>query len=130
MNIDSILAIIGLVVGTGISVGSLIYAVKTNREKAKLETLVQTELAYIAGNIQVIRANPQWADRHFQAIRDKVLELEAGEQVQEIIKQAHDGARDVTAAERMLGNLLNEVLALQKGLFGTEEVHHPDYKTD
>lgn len=113
-----------------ITVGSLVYAVMTNREKRKLEKLVKSMLAGIAGNIRGIRENPAWADQQFRNIRERALELERNDDVKAILQHAHDGARDVTAAERMLGDLLGEVLWLQKGLFGTELIYHPNRKDE
>ena len=46
------------VVGVILTVGSLVYAVKTNVEKRKLEKLIQQSLQGLAGNICAIRANP------------------------------------------------------------------------
>ena len=117
------------IVGTALGAAGLVYAVMTNREKANLERLVRSELRGLAGNIWSIRKNPRWADRHFGRIHDIAAKLETNEQVTGILRAAQTGARDAVAAERMLGNLLNEVLCLQEGLFGTKEIEHPNGKT-
>ncbi len=41
-------------------------------------------------------------------------------------ERAHAGARDVTAAERMLRILRNDILSLQKGMFGTQDIDNFD----
>ena len=119
---DLLLSIIGVVITTA----SLVYAIKTNREKADRDRLVKEKLAGIAGNIECIRKSPNWADHHFGAINKEALKLERSEVKDEIIGHAHMGARDAVAAHRMLGNLLGDVLALQRGLFGTDNIRHPD----
>ena len=124
----NLISLIFTIIGTVATISSLIYAYMTNREKAKREQLIQFELAGIAGNISKIRDNPTWADTQFRNIRDNALDIERNEKINLILKYAHDGSRDVTAAERMLGNLLNQVLSLQYGLFLTEHIKHPDIK--
>ena len=105
-----------------ITVEALIYAIVSSRERKRRESQIQEHLAGLAGDIARIQFNPLWADKHLSDIRDICLQNPASEQVRQIIVHAHDAARDVTAAERMLGNLLNEVVSLQRGLFGTERV--------
>jgi len=46
-----------------------------------------------------------------------------------ILKALQLGHGDVTAAHRMLSNLLNEVQVTQLGLFKTKEIVHPDEKS-
>lgn len=112
------------VIGTVLGSASLVYAHRTNKEKQLRDRQVQKTLAGLAGDIQRVQTNPLWADQHFVAIRDLALQAPQNAQVQDIIRHAFDGARDATAAERMLGNLLNDVLTVQRGLFGSEEIWH------
>ncbi len=123
MDINLLLAVIGIVIG----IASLVYAVMTNRDKARLEKLVQAELRGLAGNIDEIRANPKWAYEHFKTIQAYALKLEErSDSVNRIHEAALYGTGDALATERLLGNLLNQVLTLQDGLFGTKVIEHCD----
>ena len=112
------------ILGVALTIASLVYAFKTNREKAQLERLIKAKLAGIAGNINAIRPSATWADTHLIHINRHAMNLERGADVSAIIDNAQLGARDATAAARMLDNLLNEVLSLQKGLFGEAATAH------
>lgn len=61
------LSIIGVVITTA----SLVYAIKTNQEKAARDRLVKEKLAGIAGSIENIRQSPRWADHHFGGSSEK-----------------------------------------------------------
>jgi hypothetical protein len=113
------------ILGTALTLASLVYAIKTGREKVRLERLVKAKLAGLAGNINAIRPSAAWADRHLININRHALNLERGPDMSAILDSAQLGARDATAATRMLDNLLNEVLSLQDGLFGERLVTHP-----
>jgi len=116
---------IGLAIfGTAVTVASLIYAIKTNDEKKKREAQVKETLIGLAGNVVRIQTNLLWADVHFGAIRDIALKGNDMNNIKDIITRAHVGARDAVAAERMLGNLLNQIITIQRSLFGTEEIKH------
>jgi hypothetical protein len=109
-----------------VSAISLTFAIKTNREKNRLEKLIKCMLANFAGNAEMIRINPHWADKHFRDIStfaQKVTNKAIGKK---IIDHAHQGARDVTAAERMLRLLRNNILSLQEGLFNTRDIEKFD----
>jgi len=114
------------IIGVVLTVGSIMYAVRANIEKQKLEKLIQQSLQGLAGNICSIRANPSWADSHLKYVQKTALTLDRNEETNKILDHIHDAARDCVAAERMLGNLLNEVLTLQMGLFATDKMLHPD----
>jgi hypothetical protein len=81
---------------------------------------VRTTLAGYAGNIELIRKNPHWADKHFKCILDVVLNVSQEIDRKVVGEHAHAGARDVVAAERMLRILRNDILSLQDGMFGTK----------
>ncbi len=86
-------------------------------------------MASLAGNIEHIRINPSHADTTFSIIQDKALALvEKNEEIKEILKNAQLGARDVTAAERMLANLLNQVNWIKIGLFKQNKIINPDIR--
>ena len=121
---DTLLSIISICIGF---VG-IIYALMVNREKAKLENLVQSGLRGLAGNICKIRQSTTWAFWHFGKIQELVLQLPESEKRNEILRETQLGHGDAAASERMLTNLLNEVLITQEGLFNTKEIHHPEEK--
>ena len=113
-------------VGLLITTVSLVYAIKTNWEKRKFEKLVQEKLAGIAGNVWSSQKSADLSDRNFTRARDAAYELEESDKKQDVLKHIHNGARDAVAAKRMLSNLLGEVLSMQKGMFGTDTIAHPD----
>ncbi len=114
------------IASVALGVAGLVFAYMTNRAKRDLEKLIQAELRGLAGNIEQIRVNPQWADTHLTNIHDLASKMERTEDVNKILQAANWGARDAIAAERMIGNLLNQVLTLQDGMFGTKIVEHYD----
>lgn len=128
MGIDTVLAIVGIGVSAGFGTGGIVYAVFTNREKKKLETFVKANLVSTAGNVEKIRESAQFAWRNFNYIRESATKLPDSEEKNNIIKCGALGTGDAAAADRMMGNLLNEVLSTQEGLFGTTEIKHPDRK--
>lgn len=113
------------IIGVALGAAGLVYAVMTNREKARLEKLVQAELRGLAGNIEQIRVSPAWAHQHFQGIQECALKLERNQDVDQILRHAQSGVGDSVAAERMISNLLGQVLTLQEGMFGTRTITHP-----
>ena len=117
-----IVALIIGIISTGITTASLTYAIKTNRDKNRVENLVKANLAGTAGSIELIRKNPHWADKHFKAISELAQSLSQEDIKRKLIEHAQAGARDVTAAERMLRILRNDILSLQKGMFGTQDI--------
>ncbi len=113
------------IVATLITTSSLVYAIKTNREKRKFERLVRDKLAGIAGNVWYSQKSADLSDKNFTRARDAAYELEESDRKQNVLKHIHNGARDAVAAKRMLSNLLGEVLSMQKGMFGTDTTAHP-----
>ena len=112
--------------GTLITTAALVYAIKTNTEKRRFERLVRDKLAGIAGNVWYSQMSADASDRNFSRARDSAHNLEENKQKQLILKHIHNGARDAVAAKRMLSNLLCEVLSMQKGMFQTEKIVHPE----
>jgi hypothetical protein len=121
---DTWLSILSICIG----VAGMVYAVMTNRERAKLENLVRSELRGLAGNICKIKQSSGWAYWHFNSIQALVLKLPESEEKKEILRLTQLGHGDAAASDRMLTNLLNEVLITQHGLFNTKETHHPEDK--
>jgi hypothetical protein len=124
MNIpwSFIISIFGAIITTA----SLVYAIKTNREKTKFENLVRDKLAGIAGNVWKAKQSSEWSDKNFTRARDEVQKLPESMEKMKILEHIHNGARDSVASARMLSNLLGEVVSMQKGMFGTETIAHPD----
>ncbi len=120
------MVIILSIVGTLITTASLVYAIKTNREKQRFERLVRDKLAGIAGNVWYSQKSADLSDKNFTSARDAAYELEESDRKQNVLKHIHNGARDAAAAKRMLYNLLGEVLSVQKGMFGTDTIEHPE----
>jgi hypothetical protein len=114
------------IVGTLITTASLVYAIKTNKEKQKLERLVRDKLAGIAGNVWYSQQSADMSDKNFTRAREAAYELEETDKKQNVLRHIHNGARDAVAAKRMLSNLLCEVLSMQKGMFGTDTIAHPE----
>lgn len=114
------------IVATLITTASLVYAIKTNREKKKFERLVRDKLAGIAGNVWYSQKSADLSDKNFTRARDAAYELEESDRKQNVLKHIHNGARDAVAAKRMLSNLLGEVLSMQKGMFGTDKIAHTE----
>lgn len=117
---------IATILGFACSAVALVYAIKTNREKQQLQEMMKAHLAYLAGNVTKIRTNAAWADDHMKDVQRCALKLPDSDEKNSILKHERDGARDVTAAERMIGNLLSEILAIQDGQFGSHEIRHAD----
>lgn len=119
------------ILGIGIGLGGLLFAYMVNREKEKLENLIRAELQGLAGNICKIMESSDKAWNHFDQIQNSVLQLiesDESDEKNKILKSLQLGHGDITAAHRMLSNLLNEVLATQLGLFGTKLITHPEEK--
>lgn len=115
------------IVSALITIASLVYAIKTNKEKIRFEKLVKDVLAGIAGNVWYARESADKADTNFTRARNETSKSEDSDTKQLILRHIHNGARDAVAAKRMLSNLLNEVMSMQKGMFGNSEIKHPDW---
>ena len=112
-------------ISVAVGVAGLVYAIMTNRQKSNLEKLISAELRGMAANIEFVQKNSNWADRHFHRINEIALKLERSEEANDIVTHAHTGARDAVAAERIVHTLLNQILTLQEGMFGTRIITDP-----
>jgi len=121
---DTLFSLLSICIG----IAGIVYALMVNREKAKLENLVRSKLRGLAGNICKIRQSTTWGYWHFCKIQELVLNLSESEEKKAILKETQLGHGDIAASDRMLSNLLNEVLITQEGLFNTKEIHHPEEK--
>lgn len=116
------LSIIGILVG----VGGLVVAYIQSHDKKRLEQYARGHLGRHAGNIEWVKVGTAWAHQHSQRIHDLALDLERTPEVKEILSHAQSGTGDTVAAGDLFKNLLNEALAIQGGLFGTDDIIHPD----
>ena len=58
------------IVGTLITTASIVYAIKTNKEKERFEKLVRDKLAGIAGNVLFSKRSADLSDKNFTRARD------------------------------------------------------------
>ena len=116
---ESALAITGLALG----VLSLIYAVVTNREKAKLERLIEVRLQDVVASIDKVNKNTQLAYSHLDPVRRFLQKLAPSDELATVLDQMTWLHGDVTAADRLIERMRNDVTALQSGLYGTKSVH-------
>ena len=121
MTLEIVISVISVAVG----LVALVYAMMTNREKARLEKLIAAELRGLAASIDWVRTNSAWASSHFGSIQEQALSLDRSDQVNGILVHTQKGDHDTVAAERMMTNLFNQVLTLQEGIFGTRIVTYP-----
>jgi hypothetical protein len=130
--------VLGLIVGAvGLVVGvlsvlfgavSLVYAFMTNRRMGDRDALVRAQLRSFAGDIEQVSTSAGWANQHLVNIQAHALKLDRNPDVEEILKSAQLGAGDSVSAERMIRNFLNQILALQEGMFQTRDITHIDEK--
>ncbi len=111
--------------GIAIGLSGFLYAVLTNRQKAKMETMVRIHLSGIAGDVKEIRENTKLSWSHFDIVTDNAIKLDSCEFKDNILKSSQLGSGNSAAAHRMLGNLLNYVLNTQEGMFNTTEIRYP-----
>lgn len=115
---DSTINIIGLIV----TITSLVYAIIQNRYNVKLKRFGRAMLESLEKNIQKIRENPSHADMTFTNIQENALKLDKNEHVDEILKNAQSGARDVTTTERALEVIINDLSAFKIGFFYSKNI--------
>ncbi len=126
IGLMEIITVISLIITTA----SLVYAIKTNKEKIRFEKLIKEKLAGIAGNVWNSGKSAGLSDNNFTRARDAAYELEESDKKQNVLKHIHNGARDAVAAKRMLSNLLGEVVSFQKGMFETDIIAHPEWREE
>jgi len=143
MDINQVVGVVGLVFGfLGLVVGvlsvvfgvlsvvfgvtSLVYAFMTNRRMGDRDALVKAQLCRFAGDIDMISTSAGWANDHFVGIRESAVKLDRNQDVHEILRRAQLGVGDSVAAHRMTREFLNDILALQEGLFHTKDITHVD----
>jgi hypothetical protein len=112
-------------VGTAVTIASLVYALKTQRDRVKLEQLVKAKLRGIAGSLVAIRKNPALAHKNID-LAMKSLELVQPNEMNGIVNYLAWAEGDSAATHRLLELLLLDVLSLQEGLFGTRIISPTD----
>jgi len=123
---NNIITIVSLFVG----VLSLVYAVITNREKAKLEAVVENILLNISSNVQDIVDNAALAYIHIDATRRYLNALKHSRETKTILDRTAYALADITATHRMSKRLKTEVDSLREGLFLGENKSHYKESTD
>jgi hypothetical protein len=120
------LSIVGLVL-TG---ASLIYAFVANREKSRLQKLIQIKLEDIVQGIEQVRGNTKLAHTHIDEIRRFLNGVRRSNELKTILDRAAWAEADITAAHHMLKRLRYDVTSLRNGLFGIQEVPPPADKDE
>ncbi len=122
---NDVLAIISFLVG----VLSLVYAVITNREKAKLEKVIKMRLLNISESVEDVVNNAALAHTHIDATRKFLNDLKRSEGLKTILDRIAWAEADITAAHRMSKRLRRDVNSLQEGLFFKEKIpRHKEHK--
>ena len=106
------LTIISLLVGAL----SLVYAVIANREKAKLEKIIQSRLLNITESVEDAKNNTKLAYGHIDEIRRFLNSLKRSKDMNTTLDHVAWAEADITAAHRMLKRLKRDVESLQEGL--------------
>jgi hypothetical protein len=106
------LTIISLLVG----MLSLVYAVITNREKAKLEKIIQSRLLNVAESVEDAKNNTKLAHGHIDEIRRFLNGLKHSKEMNTTLDRVAWAEADITAAHRMLKRLKCDVDSLQEEL--------------
>ena len=122
------LEIAGLI-GSAASIISIPIAIYQIKQNIKLKNITKSNFRCWAGNTRHIIQSAQWSYDKFVKIIDSANLLNNSDQRSLITKLAAQGHGDSAAAERMLKNLLNDLLSAQEGLFKTKIISHPEEKT-
>ena len=115
---NDFLTIVSILVG----VISLIYAVITNREKAKLEKVIKMRLLNISESVRDVEDNAASAHTHIDATRRFLNDLEHSKALKTILDRIAWAEADITAAHRMSKRLKRDVDSLQDGLYFEEDL--------
>jgi hypothetical protein len=119
MDIWNIITGIATFIAMGIAVNEFI-------KRRKLEQFTNSSLRGIAGNLAKIKQSTAWAFNNFRVAQSEAVKLTNSENKNELLIKIADGQGDAASADRMIVNLLNEILTLQEGQFGTREITHPE----
>jgi hypothetical protein len=114
--------------GVLIGLAGLLYAIYERKQRTTVEAVIRESLRGLAGTINVLFSNANWADTHFRAIG--YLFTEANPDLTGIRKRVLDGARDSAACARQLGLAHLQIRGIQKALFKDSEDTLPELRTD
>jgi hypothetical protein len=112
------LTIISFLVG----VLSLVYAVITTREKAKLEQVIKMRLLNISESMEDVENNAALAHTHIDATRQFLNDLERSKGTKTILDRIAWAEADITAAHRISKRLKRDVDSLREGLFSEGKI--------
>jgi hypothetical protein len=107
------LTIIGFLVG----IVSLVYAVITNREKAKLEKVIKMRLLNIEESVEDLEKNTALAHTNIDTARQSINDLKHSKGMKEILDRIVWAEADITAAHRLSKRLKRDIESLDDGLF-------------
>src|ERR1043165_6822312 len=114
MELSTILSLLSLVIGAFAS----LYAIKTNRDKARLAFVVETWLLNIASCVQDAEDNARLAHKNIEATRRGLNRLpHAGEMMQSTLDNVAWVEADITAVHRLLKRIRHEMKLFEGGLF-------------
>lgn len=114
------------IVAGAASILGLAFACYQYNEKTKLELFTKSVLQGIGGNICKIQQSTRWAFDNFRNIQKLAVNLPESELKSNLILLITDGQGDASASDRMLINLLNELLTVQEAQFRTREIKHTE----
>lgn len=80
----------------------------------------------MGGNICKIQQSTRWAFENFRNIQKLAVMLPDSEIKSELVILISNGQGDASASDRMLINLLNELLTVQEAQFQTREIKHTE----
>jgi len=118
-NISLIVGILGLALtgyGALISYNARKEARHANKDKAKLENLINHKLSGFIINVNNIVKYPIHADGEIQRLHEHAKKLPESEHKEKILFFAHMSGRDIEASKGMVENLLVEIQSFQDGL--------------
>ncbi|MFO7656666.1 MAG: hypothetical protein R6W78_06330 [Bacteroidales bacterium] len=122
MNLD--MNIWTLITGTASIIGVII-AIFQYVGKRNLSRFLRSTLRGIAGNVCMIQQSANWGENKFRELQKIAIQLPDSKIKNELILKISEGQGDSTAADRMITNLLNDLLTSQEGQFGTKIINHP-----
>lgn len=116
-----ILNLIGFVVGVLsaiVTVASLVYAIKTNREKDALERLVQFRFQHLAWSIGRGKKLATLAYGHLDEIRHQLQRSPPSESLDSALDKITWLHGDVTSVDRLLEEIAHDIESTHYGMFG------------
>jgi hypothetical protein len=117
-------------IGPVIAAISLAFAYIQYRQRIRVQTVVRDTLRRLAGEVNVVFSNAEWADLHFRKIGHLFAD-EATPNLAAIKGQVVDGARDAAACVRQLTLVHMNIRGIQQSLFKNDsEETIPELEAD